>query len=356
MPALSSQLTVLVPGLLGPPAERVDRSRWLQVALEAMQLGALEKLLGHAEPIDDPYADTSLEGIVCRAFAVEPESNGNWPIGAACYNADSNKPDEAPRLRVDPVYVRPGLAEVTLQRGEEIDIEAYEASALCEELNQHFGGQPALLEAPTPTRWYIKCTTVPSFAGPPPSLAAAGWVEDLFPTGSEAREWRSWLNEAQMVLHASTINQARAGLGKVPVNSLWLWGGGAPLKPTRVWNRVTTDEFLASALAHAAGIQSNVLPSGYEAWGAPEHTSRDLVVLDSLYHPVQNQDIETWRRRLAGLHDNWFRPLLDRLSDSTYSSIDLHPGFGRAFRATGAGRKRFWKRSSSLLSLLEVRS
>jgi hypothetical protein len=38
--------------------------------------------------------------------------------------------------------------------------------------------------------------------------------------------WRHAINEAQMVLHAHPVNQARQAAGQPVVNSLWPWGGG----------------------------------------------------------------------------------------------------------------------------------
>ena len=40
-------------------------------------------------------------------------------------------------------------------------------------------------------------------------------------------QWRKLLNEAQILLHAHPINQARESRGQPRVNSLWPWGGGS---------------------------------------------------------------------------------------------------------------------------------
>ena len=53
---------------------------------------------------------------------------------------------------------------------------------------------------------------------------------NALPTGEDGQAGARHLLEAQMVLHASAVNERRESRGALPVNSLWLWGGGsAPL-------------------------------------------------------------------------------------------------------------------------------
>jgi hypothetical protein len=353
---MPGKLSVLVPGLLGPPALLVDRTRWLQAATQALDVSSIQRLLERAEPIEDACADLSLEGMVCRAFSLQPGEHGDWPIGAICYLGDGGGLESnACYLRADPVFVRPGLAEVSLRVADDIGITSDEAVALCAELNAHFDGQPARIEAPNPARWYLRCDANPLLASPPPSLAAAGLVEELFPAGNEARQWRGWLNEVQMVLHASPVNERRVARGDVPVNSLWLWGAGERLPVSSAWSRVSGDHFLAKALAGAANIRYQSLPESLADWTAGEASGprHDLLVVSSLYALALNQDIEGWRQQMQALEEAWFSGLVRGLTNAGYDSIDIHPGFGTAYRTTKSRQKRFWKRSRLLPSLVE---
>src|SRR5690606_30880361 len=61
-----------------------------------------------------------------------------------------------------------------------------------------------------------------------PAAASVGSLEDWWPQSEDVRPWRRLLNEIQMVWHEHPVNQARAARGALPVNGLWLYGGGRP--------------------------------------------------------------------------------------------------------------------------------
>jgi hypothetical protein len=59
------------------------------------------------------------------------------------------------------------------------------------------------------------------------SSSIDGREPDRFlPTGADAREHDRLTGEMQLLLHDAAVNQVRQQEGLVPVNSLWLWGGG----------------------------------------------------------------------------------------------------------------------------------
>jgi hypothetical protein len=47
------------------------------------------------------------------------------------------------------------------------------------------------------------------------------------PQGSASGAYRNLLSEIEMALHEHEINERRVANGQQPVNSLWIWGGGA---------------------------------------------------------------------------------------------------------------------------------
>jgi hypothetical protein len=64
------------------------------------------------------------------------------------------------------------------------------------------------------------------------------------------------LNEVQVALHQNPLNAARHARRMVPVNTLWLWGGGRLPKPVRTELRgVISDDVLLSAVAQRAGLE-----------------------------------------------------------------------------------------------------
>src|SRR3546814_9323765 len=90
-----------------------------------------------------------------------------------------------------------------------------------------FGDAGFPIDAPHPSRWYLRLphgAKLPAFAEPDDALGAD--LFDHLAEGSEGRRWRVLLGEAQVVLHNHPRNARRAEQGRPPVNSLWYWGGG----------------------------------------------------------------------------------------------------------------------------------
>jgi len=57
---------------------------------------------------------------------------------------------------------------------------------------------------------------------------------DFLPSGDDSARYRNLLSEIEMALHEQEVNLNREASGQLPINSLWLWGGGtAPEQTTR---------------------------------------------------------------------------------------------------------------------------
>src|SRR3546814_3250234 len=127
-----------------------------------------------------------------------------------------------------------------------------------------FGDAGFPIDAPRPSRWYLRLppgAKLPAFAEPDDALGA-----DLFvprAEGSECRRGRVLLGEAQVVLHNHPRNARRAEQGRPPVNSLWFWGGGVlPDAVGSAHAAFHSGDEIALALADAAGI-ARPLPAGF---------------------------------------------------------------------------------------------
>jgi len=82
------------------------------------------------------------------------------------------------------------------------------------------------------------------------------------PEGDNARQWRSLLNEAQIVLTQHPLNAQRARRGLPPVNSVWFWGAGVLPQWVRCgFARIYTNDETATALARLATRQQEASKS-----------------------------------------------------------------------------------------------
>jgi hypothetical protein len=77
--------------------------------------------------------------------------------------------------------------------------------------------------------------------------------DDFLPSGASAATHRTLLSEIEMALHDHAANLEREATGQLPVNSLWLWGGGtAPAKITRPQPPLFADDGLLRGYWYSA--------------------------------------------------------------------------------------------------------
>ncbi len=291
--------------------------------------GAIARALGRADRA--PAGEGGRRAQLLRHFELVPN---HWPLAALTRQADAGDAAGAAWLRADPAYVRPDINGARLLAiGEPLALTGEDVTAFLPALRPLFGDAGFPIDAPAPSRWYLRLpagTKLPAFAEPEDALGA-----DLFEhlaEGSEGRRWRVLLGEAQVVLHNHPWNQRRAAQGKPAVNSLWFWGGGAlPDFVRSPHAAVHSDVEAARALARAADID-RPLPSRFDAT-----TGADAVF-----------DL-TAQRDLAALERDWLLPALAALADGTLRALALDLEDGSAFELARGQRWRFWRRPQARL-------
>jgi hypothetical protein len=306
-----------VPGLLGsPPPAR----------LPALELLLARGRAAKAEP-------QALEGWLRDAFGA-----GAAPLaaGALTFIAAGGDPGEDWWTRADPVHLRVMRDHAVLLPGAELSLSPAESDALREALNRHFAARLALHDAGG-QRWIARLEgELESHEISP--LEAAGREVDI---GAQSARAAALVNEAQMLLHAHPVNEAREARGEPQVNSIWLWGAGrAPRAAQGRWRSVTADDPVALGLARLAGAHAQTLPAGLAAWleHAP-HEGRHLVVLDGLRYAQQAEALER----------DWFAPLAAALRAGRIGMLSLHvPDGAVAFETVRGDLRRFWRRPKAL--------
>jgi hypothetical protein len=276
---------------------------------------------------------------------------GDEPLaaGALTLLASGGDPAGDSWSRADPVHLRLMRDRLLLMPAAALGMTSGEAEALCDALNRHFGGRLAL-QAIDAKRWVAR--TPPGLAlSPTPPLALAG--RDVALAMPADRVVHQLLNEAQMVLHAHAVNEAREARGEPAINSLWLWGGGRlPSSGAPGWQSVSAEEPLVLGLARTAGVRHRTLPATGAAWleRMPEE-GRHLVVLDALRAPLALAEIADYHEALARLERDWFAPLLAALRDTRVGMLTIHvPDAGdcAAYETIRGDLRRFWRRPRAL--------
>ena len=316
-----------------------------EVAAEActgLKLPALEKLLARARPA--PLPTESLEAWLCGAFGVLGQA-----IAATTLRADGMEPGTAYWLRADPVHLRIQRDQLILHP--DVPLGADEAAQLCASLNAHFAKEGLRFFAPHPQRWYLQLDAAPGMTTHPVAQVAGRNVHAYLPQGPDALRWHGVFNEIQMLLFDHAVNQAREARGELPINSVWLWGGGyAAGQLARPFANVCGDSALAGAFAQAAGIPCESLPDDVARYIAGDNGDV-LIVQEELRRALQHGDLHAWRDGLQRFEQYCAAPLLDALRAGRITQLTLdilQAGASRRFMLTRGAVWKLWRRAKPL--------
>ena len=330
-------LTLLTPGLLdnaprtGPPAAP-----------------ALARLLARSDRDPDPCTDQDLA--VLAAFGISVPEDSVAPVAPITRFLDTGMADASCWMRADPVHLAADRDRLLLADATTVPVDRSEADALIRDIGAALAELDGRLEAPAPTRWYLRTDHCPDMSTSPPRAAAGSDAGSFLPSGPDAAHWSALLNEIQMVLHASAVNTEREERGLPAINSLWFWGAGHLPQPRRApWAGVWSDDPVAAGLAGLARIPAHPLPAGAQAWlaqaGAPgEH----LVLVDGIGTAVRQGGAAAWSALLQAFEREWIVPLVAALRARRLDQLRLRPLNGRHYRVDRGALRRFWRRARGL--------
>lgn len=347
----SRNLTLVIPGLFGPPGLRSADFSMLNCA-------ALELLLSRAACEVIPAK--GLEATLFRLMGVPRDAAQDLPVAAVARLAEMGERADASLadewwIRADPVHLRADQSRLVLMDSTMLSITRAEADALVEQFNTFFADDGWHLEAPHAERWYLRLPHDPRMRTYDITEVLGRHIDGFLPSGAQGKRWHAVLNEIQMLFHASPVNQARQMRGVAPINSVWFWGGGCLPHPmplvttTSAWSTVMSNEPVAQGLARLAGIPHAGVPESVQAWLAtPPVPGAHLVVLDDGYRDALYGDVSAWGVVMERMADQWFTPLVTALKQRQLGSVSICAVDGQMFRITPASLWRFWKRRRSL--------
>lgn len=257
-----------------------------------------------------------------RHFQLIPD---HWPVAALTRQLDARDAAQAAWIRVDPAHVAPDMGGARmLSHGDGLELTREDVANFLPALKPLFGDAGFILDAPQPSRWYLRLpreAKFPEFDTPDEVLG-----EDLLahlPEGDLGRRWRSLLTEAQVSLHNHPGNAHRAAQGKATVNSLWFWGAGTLPDFVRTrYRQVKGNDVLLRALALAAGVNNEA------------SNEQEVDALVDLRH-LRNLDM---------LARDALQPLLLALRNRELQSLELDFEDGTLLKLRREQRWRVWRR------------
>lgn len=343
--ASGKTLHLLIPGLFPSAAGEPEGD-----AAAAVSFPALERLLARADCARDMPA--GLESQLFKLFRAEIPGEGDLPVAAVTRVLDLGVVDNGWWLRADPVHLRPERDRLILLDASLLDLTQDEANRLAAEIMEVYQPEGWVLKAPRPGRWYLKPPRAPKMTTTPLPAVAGRDIHPYLPQGRDGKAWHAVLNEIQILLHSSKVNEERERRDKPPINSLWFWGGGRlPRLQPVAWAEVWSGEPLALAFARLAEVPAHAGPGSFEEWRRlSERPGEHLVVLDTARTAAQYGDLETWAAAMQELDARWMAPLLEALKDGALDAAVLLADSGQRFLLTPAHARRWWRRRRPLAS------
>ena len=336
----SQRLTFYLPGLFSLQEDGAASGPY----------GALETMLSRAQRLDREWPRGHEEGLFAL-FDLAGQENADLPIAAVTRMLDMGVIDNDWWLRADPVHLSIDRDRLILTDARRLQIAPREANRLVAEIMEVFAADGWLLKAPHPERWYLKPLRAPGLTTSPLCRVVGQDVHGFLPRGPDDKAWHTILNELQILLHTATVNLEREKEGKLPINSLWFWGGGRlPRIMPVAWSRVWSNEPVSLSLAKLSGTPAAELPGGYAGWRqqageAGEH----LLVLDELHDAALCHDTARWHEALGKLEADWMEPLLRDLKTGAIESVTLTTDTGASFVLASRQARRWWRRRRALV-------
>jgi hypothetical protein len=260
-----------------------------------------------------------------RHFQLVPD---HWPVAALTRQLDAGDAADGHWLRADPAFLAPDMTGARLlAHGPALGFTQVDVEALLPALKPLFGDAGFILDAPEPSRWYLRLSgdaPLPDFAAPEDVVG-----DDLFghlPQGHAGRRWRALFNEVQVTLHQHPWNAQRVSEGKPAVNALWFWGAGRlPASVRTPYRQVRSRDEIVRALSDQGGV--------------PEQPQGEVDALVDLRH----------LRSLPLLCDDALAPLLAELQRGELRRVVLDFQDGKRFTLEAKQRWRLWRRALTRL-------
>lgn len=329
------KLSLVVPGLCGPipGMEAIEAS--------AAPLIELLKQFTKAHASGRDYS-TQLAGL----FALKLEAG--FPDAALTLLAHDIAPGEHCWMHADPVNLQADMDRAVLSDSQTLHIRQDEAERLLQELNTHFAEDGVSLLMADVNNWLIRLDSC-DLETTPLSRAVGRNINHLLPEGESAAHWKRLLNEAQMLLHISEVNQAREQRGQPPVNSLWLWGEGVlPPQGSTDVTHLYADDAAATGLAKLNAIRHSALTDPIKLACTLHNDGHSVVVIKQLDGPCNYGDTTAWLDEMLELVEGWLNPLLST-AKSLDAELSIYPCNGVRYHFSNnnkfnISKLMFWKK------------
>ena len=246
------------------------------------------------------------------------------PMARALCLSDHMASSSMPVVCADPVHFKPDRDTASLVPGRVMSIEPGDAQALITSLNEFVREDGLEFEFHHASRWILRGVAADDLATFPPHYLAERSISPYLSTSRGDHRWQRWQTEWQMLLHSHPVNQTRMAAGKLPINSLWIWGGGALADASAVSALVYTNDDDAKALCRGFGVPSRSLadlPELNAELNAEQPVARVVILDTSLLDAWMARNAEQLTDSLRDINNELIPALVDAFDRNRLSRL-----------------------------------
>jgi hypothetical protein len=315
------RLTLVVPALADAPADAQSR------------FPALARIAAYGSA-----AATALD--VDTALLEAAGASTETPVAPLAALGAGFDPGSDYVLRADPVAFVAGRDDVLLA-GRVDDLSPEETHVLIDVLNRHFEPDGLAFRAARPDAWFVAArANVPVETSP--LSAVQGPIQPHLPHGDNAKAWRRWLSEMQMLLHDHPVNAKREAAGRALVTAIWISGGGVARHDVKLPRRlIVAPEGPAGDVARGLAMRSDSVAG---------RTPASLGALAANVDALAVLPAATDEDSLAALARDWLDPAVAALERGDVGQLDVLIGHGGLMSRWSAAKPSSWRRLRARLS------
>lgn len=338
-----TQLDLVIPGLCGPLPD-IDR-------LDSKSIHALVASLAKAD--QQIVAQKSFHDVLAKLFSLDEAKP--FPAAILSLLACDQYTEKGHWFHADPVHLQADVDHAILRDTHGLELTQQESEALIEELNDHFKDDGLHFLMANKDSWFLNVTNHEKVSTTPLNEVISRNVYSFMPQGEDALFWKKFMNEVQMLMFQSQVNERREENNKLPVNGVWLWGEGVlPDQTDLQAMNIYSQHSLVKGLANLNNLNCY---STFDVKTFIEHVSNrenNLLVLDDLFNVTCYGDVMEWQSSFNELYADWLEPILHWALKKKIK-INLHPCNGVCYQIASHNRFRFFrnKRIESHIKIYE---
>jgi hypothetical protein len=333
------ELTLFIPGMLSLVHGIADH--------DVPSVPSLEHLFAcgrHEKSLNKGFSET-----LFMLFGIVPLTGQDLPVAAITHSIDDDQSLAGIWMRADPIHLTVDADGVALMDASTFTLDQHDALVLAADIKELLAERGYSLQAPTTKRWYLKLDKKPNIRTTAIHEVAGKNIYQHMPFGDDESDWSLLMNEVQMCLHTSQINEERQHRNEVPVNSIWFWGSGTlPESVDCQWSKVFSDEEIAQGLAKNADIPCFELPECIDELieQADEDGNMLAVISFGLRH-AQYHDLGGWQDFISYLEQYWFARLSSYIKTGKLGKLVILTE-SQKFTLTKLSFYKIWKRRKSI--------